>query len=314
MAPPIGFVIVTHRDPPQTVRLASRLQDVFGPDAPIVVHHDFDQCQFDAAVLPEGVRVVRPHHRTGWGCWGWIEAVLASLRLLRDEGGGPDYSVVMSGQDYPVAPAERVLGDLRGIGADAYLHSSVVSPWRRDRKAVRGPLGFAVNEGAGNQKATYRRYYRTTYYPFGIRVNFRNPLFAPLLAPFKKGFRCWAGEPWWTVGRRGVDALLEFGETRPDVRRWFEIRREPEEAYPHTALRNTPGLAIHPRHFRYVDWNTTRPNPRVLGVEDVPRVLASGAHFARKFAPDSPALDALDAALGLPAWRGPGSTSRAGSL
>jgi hypothetical protein len=35
----------------------------------------------------------------------------------------------------------------------------------------------------------------------------------------------------------------------------------------------------------------------MLDPTDLPAMLASGAHFARKFAPDAPVLDALDGVL-----------------
>jgi hypothetical protein len=40
-------------------------------------------------------------------------------------------------------------------------------------------------------------------------------------------------------------------------------------------------------------------HPKTLGVEDIPRILASGAHFARKFNLENGAevFDAIDAAV-----------------
>lgn len=305
MAPPIGFVIVTYRDPPQLVRLATRLQELYGRDAPIAVHHDFDKCAFDTAILPPGVQVVRPHVVTRWGHWSVVEGGLRAMRLLHAGAAGPDFTVLLTGADYPVAPAERVLQDLRGNGADAYIHHSEVTVWGWDRRRPPGPLGLSVNEGWGNQKATYRRYYPTIYRPLGIRIKVRNPFVAPLLTPFRGAYRCYAGEAWFTLGRRAVESLLHTRDHDERIVRWFAERPVPEEGFAHTVLRNDPGLRIDRRHFRYIDWRNPvpRPHPRDLQVEDVPAILASGAHFARKFDVDAPALDALDAALGLPPWR-----------
>jgi len=40
-------------------------------------------------------------------------------------------------------------------------------------------------------------------------------------------------------------------------------------------------------------------HPKTLGMEDIPHILASGAHFARKFdlAKDAEVFDAIDAAV-----------------
>lgn len=304
MPPAIGFALITYRDPPQVVRVTTRLRELYGADAPIALHHNFEQSALDVAALPPGVAVVRPHLDTGWGTWETQEAVLAALRLLYGSGDGPDFVVLLSGGCYPVARAEQVRRDLLGGGADAYLHGTPVHVFRRDRRAVPGPRGFGVNEGPGNQKSCYRRYYPTTYRPLGVRVRIRNPLIAPLLTPFSQSFRCWAGEVWWTLGRRAVLHLLAAREARPDLAAWFSARRIPEEAYVHTIVRNAPGLRVDPRNFRYIDWRTGTPSPRELDVPDLPRIVASGAHFARKFAAGAPVLDELDASLGLAPWRG----------
>jgi hypothetical protein len=305
MAAPIGFAVSTYQDPPQIIRLLARLRQLYGPEAPIALHHHFGQSPLDEALLPPRVRVVRPHLSTSWGAWATVDSVLCALRLLYADGEGPDYTVLLSGTDYPVARPERVLADLRGAGADAYLKATPVMPWRRDRGAVAGPLGFSVNEGPSNQKVCYRRYFPTTFRPLGIRLRVRSPLLAPLLSPFSRQFRCYAGEHWWTLGRRAVLHLLAVRETRPDLTRWFAERKIPEEAYVHTVVWNAPGLRKDRRHFRYIDWSSRQPSPRTLTVADLPRIVESGAHFARKFAPDDPALDRLDEMLGLGPWNPP---------
>ncbi len=300
MPPPIGFVILSYRAPDQLLRLVHRLRDLYGPAAPIVVHHDFDQCPLDTGRFPPDVRWVRPHHRTGWGVWGTVESMLAALRLLA-AAELPDFTVRLSGADYPVAPPSRVLADLRGQGGDAYIDARPVEPWRRDRVTDAG-LGLGVNVGGPNQEVCFRRYYSTTFRPLGLRVRIRSRLLAPLLSPFSRRFRCWAGEHWWTLGRRGVAHLLQRCDERPDLVRWFAARPIPEEAFVHTVVCNAPALRVVTRPFRYVDWSSYRPSPRELEREDSARVLASGAHFARKFAPGAPVLDDLDRALGLAPW------------
>jgi len=304
---PIGFAVLTHRDPPQIARLLSRLRDLY-PDSPVALHHDFGKSDLDVSV-PAGVQVVTPHLAAGWGTWNIVEAKLAALRLLYRGGDGPEFVAVLSGTDYPVARAARVVADLRAGGADSYLKATPVWPWRRDRRASPGPLGFGPNEGASNQEVCYRRYWSTMYRPLGIRIRVRSPLLTPLLVPFSRQLVCHAGEFWSTLGRRAAEHLLEMAELRPELSRWFAERHIPDEAYVHTVLCNALELRVDRRNFRYVDWTSNTPSPRQLEVADVPRILASGAHFARKFSVDHPALDAIDAALGLPPWRGRGARS-----
>jgi len=297
---PIGFVLITYRDPKQIARLAAALRALYGADAPIAINHNQDQSTLDPALLPPDVRWVRPHVPSGWADWGAVEGAFRALDLLYAGGAGPDHPVLLSGADYPVARPNQVLADLRASGADAFIDARPVHPTHRDPDAAAdGPLGRGVNAGRSNQEVCYRRYYPTVWRHFGLRLRVRSPWLAPLLSPFSAQRRCWAGEHWWTLGRRGAEAALRAWREGGELVRWFEPRQSPEEAFVHTVVCNEPGLRVDHRHFRYIDWTSNAPHPRLLGLADLPRIAASGAHFARKFAPDDPALDALDRQLGI---------------
>jgi hypothetical protein len=298
MPPSIGFALLTHASASQVSRLVDRLRRLYGPAVPIAIHHDQGQCALRPGQVP-GAKLVEPSLATAWGTWSLVEATLAALRLLHSEG-GPDYTVLLSGADYPVAPASRVLADLAAGGADAYLCGRPVDPWRRDTDAVPGPLGLGVNEGAAEQEKCYRRYYPTVLRLGPVRHRIRLPHVAPLLSPFSRRVRAYAGDQWWTLGRAAVRVLLGAPQARPDLVRWFAARPIPDEAYVQTVICNAPDLRVCQRIFRYVDW--TPPGPQTLRAGDLPRILASGSHFARKFQADDAVLDLLDRHLGLPPW------------
>jgi hypothetical protein len=300
VAPPIGFAVLTHSNPGQVVRLVDRLRHLYGWSVPIVIHHDQRQCRLD----PERVRgalLVEPSLPTSRGSWSLVEATLATLRRLHAGDEGPEFTVLLSGSDYPIATADRVLGALASEGADAYMHASPVRPWRRDRRVSPARRGLGVNEGAPNQEICFRRYYSTTLRWGRLRFRIRSRIVAPLLAPFSAEFRLFAGDQWWTLGRQAVRALLAFHEERQDLVRWFAERPIPDEAYIQTVVLNAPGIRVAPTNYRYLHWTNT-PSPRSLSSDDLPRIAASDDHFARKFEPDDPILDALDCLLGVPPW------------
>ncbi len=78
--------------------------------------------------------------------------------------------------------------------------------------------------------------------------------------------------------------------------RYFHNRSYVDESYFQTILANSPGLKLNNNNWRYVEWNPTGSHPRTLGVKDLPKILSSGAHFARKFDLDTDAsvFDELD--------------------
>jgi hypothetical protein len=65
-----------------------------------------------------------------------------------------------------------------------------------------------------------------------------------------------------------------------------------------TILGNARQINIHVESKHYIRWEPGH-HPRVLSQIDLPEMLASGAHFARKFAPGSRVLDILDDYIGI---------------
>jgi hypothetical protein len=62
-------------------------------------------------------------------------------------------------------------------------------------------------------------------------------------------------------------------------------------------LSNHLELRICNDHKRYEDWNEGGSHPKWLEVSDVPKIRASGAHFARKVRSDGVVQDLIDHVL-----------------
>jgi hypothetical protein len=71
------------------------------------------------------------------------------------------------------------------------------------------------------------------------------------------------------------------------------------ESFFHTVLLNTPDLSASLDNRRYIVWARDAAHPKLLQLEDLDGMLASGQHFARKFdlEVDSTVLDELDRRL-----------------
>jgi hypothetical protein len=305
-------VLLTHANPEQVLRLTRRLAASF-EGSPIVCHHDFDQVSLDVRAFPAETRFVRPHVPTRWGEFSVVEAILSAIRELYERGPAPDWFALLSGADYPLRPASDVLADLESGGADVYMRHEWIEPYHRPPEPPRGPLGYEVGQGSANIRECLRRYFRqsvTVKLPTfcGLRTlsaRTSNAWLVRRLAPYDDGFRCFAGSTWFTANRAAAEYLLQWHARNPWLAEYLRPRFAPDETYFHTILCNAPSLRVANEYFRYVDWSSGGANPRLLGVTDVPAMLESGAHFARKFAPNDPALDQLDAALDAGARRLP---------
>jgi hypothetical protein len=88
------------------------------------------------------------------------------------------------------------------------------------------------------------------------------------------------GHQWMTLGPEAARALVE---APAEVVGHFRRTLIPDESFALTVLRNQPSLRLAPGLTSYAPWERfDRPPPLVLRDEDLDRVRASGAPFARK--------------------------------
>jgi hypothetical protein len=125
MAHKIGFLLVTHNKPHQLVRLVNRLNDLFD-NPPIACHHNFSITPLDIESLPKNIEFVQPHVQTKWGKFSTIDAELRALQLLYDKPDSPDWFVLLSGSDYPVKSADKIIQDLLSSPYDVCMHHEIV--------------------------------------------------------------------------------------------------------------------------------------------------------------------------------------------
>lgn len=298
----IGFVVLSHNNPAMLLRLIGRLNKSFH-DPPIVCHHDTHQSNITGTVFPRNVSFVRDPIRTRWGHISLVHALRIGLRQLYQVS-RPDWFVVLSSCDYPIRPADDILAELSVSPFDAYLdHRRVPAYADLPDCHEDGDYHLGYDRPFWIRKA-YNRYVAfNVKYP-GINRKLR-PLFRrfPIHSdwlirnsPFKDGLACYAGDAWLTARARCAEVLASDSALATQMLRHYEARLIPDESFFQTMLCNSPGLTLCRDNKRYTDWGAGRPNPKVLGMDDLPILLRSTDHFARKFSidHDSRVLDELD--------------------
>ncbi|MBF2022543.1 MAG: hypothetical protein IGR93_21250 [Hydrococcus sp. C42_A2020_068] len=298
MTPTVGFIILTHNKPHQIIRLLNTLNRMFNCP-PIVCHHDFSKSELPVDILSRNVLLVHPHLQTGWGEFSVVEAMLRALQLMYETPTSPDWFILLSGSDYPIKPAKQILQDLASSPYDVHISHEQINynAYERDW-----------------QKQCYERYCTIKFrVPFLNRklllikrvVTLRHPLLTAPFLPFSKNLRCFAGEHWFCANRKAAKYLIEFHSTRPTLASHYRRLEDfetisPDESYYQTIFCNAPHLKISKNHWRYIDWSTNGAHPKTLLLEDLPKIHASSAHFARKFDTneDVRILNELDAIVG----------------
>jgi hypothetical protein len=310
----IGFAIVSHSEPDQLLRLVTTLTALYG-EPPIACHHDFTRAPCNTHRFPSNTKFVRPHKKTAWGHISLPRAMLSALRLLR-ESAQPDWVVLLSGSDYPVRRPELVLEELQDSRYDAYL----------DHREIRHgfmPPGQTAQSGFARPSyidvALVRYYYHMVWLPHpkraalaGISMSeamrrisrrenwtrylvLKSELINRLVRPLREPPRVFAGDVWFEAKVKVVDRLLDPSVASLDE--YFRKRFVPEEAIFQTLLCNQADLHISPDSKRYSDWSAGGAHPKWFAESDVPGMLASNAHFARKFHSDGRTADLVDRLL-----------------
>lgn len=303
MKSPIGFVLVSYNSPEQTLFLCERLNTMFD-NPPIAIHHDFSQSPLNTALFSRNVHFVEKWLRTKWGSLTVIDAQQLALRLLYDIS-DPDWLVTLSTTDYPIQTADSILHELLQSDFDVYMDSRPV-------KNLRLPI---KNEGLGGistfqhpmwPQVGYNRYVAIPLCSPAMAKRLRTPsekLCLPFtfltkrLTPFNDSVTCHGGDSWFTANRRVAHFLLDQTPFWRQLHRHYQTRSVPEESFYHTLLANSTGFNRSPDNKRYTDWRGCYAHPRTLGREDIPQLLESTHHFARKFSFDPETLRDLDQAV-----------------
>ena len=297
--PSIGFLLITHRFADQVAHLCARLGEMF-LNPPIVIHHDFFQEPLDKARFSENVHFVEPPVLTGWGTFGVVQAQLAALELMVKVA-DPDWIVLLSSADYPIKTAERIRQDLAETRFDAFIDSRPIQD-----------LGVPYHDGnLGDFPFAHSLYSQTAFnryvaYPLLTRklaTRLRTARerwvvkwlwLCARTSPFHDGVRCYAGDAWFTINRRVARFLLTDSPLRQRLFAHYSNRASPEESIYQTLLGNSSEFQLAPVNLRYTDWTGCYAHPRTLGREDIPMLLASSDHFARKFPFDTALLEELE--------------------
>jgi hypothetical protein len=302
--PPIGFVILSHKDPPQLLRLTRRLLRSF-PGTTIACHHDFVRCPMPVVPFSRNVLFVQPSLVTFWGHISLVQAELHALRLLY-ETVSPDWFVMLSGSDYLVTSGTKLTDELANSRYDVYMDYREITA-ARAKYVVRPAI---YTDPDWNLIAHYR-YIATELSPdvcHRLSNASTNELYeidrfigenrANLLILSERSLplhvQCFAGDHWIIGNRRVAERLLDQGSIRDLALDYFKDRVVPDEAVYQTILCNMRDIKISRSNRRYSDWSGNFDHPKILGPSDLSKILNSDAFFARKFLNGDVVLDFLD--------------------
>jgi hypothetical protein len=299
----IAYIILTHKNPSQVIRLIRRLE---APDVNFAIHIDREapdsvyQPLWDA-FADSGHHVFAERVPVMWGTFGIAHGIMKGIEALCRSGFDYDYAILVSGQDYPLRPHEDIVAQLEKRQGQELMEcwQFPIDDWEPDG-------GFdRVNR---HHFFIFRRRFTHPPYESGPLKS----LISRVLSLFFKerreiplGYAGYGGSTWWCLTRDAVAYMHNFLESEEGERltQFFKTTRNTAEIMYQTILANSPFRErISDYYPWFIDWSANRSNPTILTSEWFDRLAESAESdklFARKFdiEVDSQILDRIDREL-----------------
>jgi hypothetical protein len=279
----LAHLIIAHKEPAQVERLVKRLSheacDIF-----IHVDKKIDQSAFAHLAGQGPVRFIRDRQRISWAGYSFTKAIFTGMKEVL-AAGDYDFINLMSGQDYPLQPIDKVVCFLeKNRGLNFMTYEVDGSPWwQKNRSRV-------------------EKYHSTDFHFKGqyLVQSWINRLLPKRKFPY--AFTLYGGNcaMYWTLTSACARYVVDFIDRHPTLERFARYTWAPDEFLIPTIIMNSPFRdQVLNNNLRYIDWSQGGPNPKLLTMQDFHKLARSGCFFARKFdiRRDSLILDNLDAMI-----------------
>jgi hypothetical protein len=301
----VSYIILCHRDAPQVLRLVRTIR-LMSPEGSILIRHDQPPGFLDSDdARVAGADLLISGIKCRWGRWSLVQATLEALRWMRDRH-DPDWTVVISGQDYPLRPLAGWESELLDGPHDAVMSSEalVTGPFRlRPHAATEGlkmrythrwywlpRLGVISKLPGKLRRGISTLWYRLVYPLQAFIVLNELPRKGVWVLGFRRRKVPWSPETpvykgsQWMALSRGAVAACEEGKEAKNWQRYFSSTLVPDEAYFQTILENCPDIRVRREDVSWVRWTDDRsPHPVVITRAELHVAVHAGAPFARKF-------------------------------
>ncbi len=278
----LAYFILAHHKPAQLRRL---MRSIWRPQHFYAIHVDRRASREMCVAALESSRasnvVLLPRYRCYWGGWSLVRTELRAMRRLMAMGEW-SYYFNLSGQDFPLRTQEEIAAALEQLPHRDWVEFERTLDPDRATELARREQVMAV-EMPWRKKP--------------LLFHFPPPWRAPLLHAAVR----YLGSQWKVVTRETCEFLAVAKNTRR-FRAAYWGTGVPDESFFQTVLLNSSRRPlVAGRNWHFVDWFTGPQHPRILTMEDLPRLESSNTFFARKFddGVDDAVLLALEQRLGM---------------
>jgi len=282
----IAYIISAYHKPGMLSRLVRRL---YSSEDWFYIHYDLRSPAAEFNWLSnefKGLHNVSllERHKCHWGDFGHLLASLKGIGAIAAEGFPCDYSILLTGQDYPIKAVSTIRHRLYESGAKSYMQATAwpIPKWENGR-AIKRLENYHFH-------FSFPKFLSSMGKPF-----IRQKISIPLKRKLPGGLLPYFGAAYWCLDRRALKQVHEYVSDNPAYVKFFKSCHIPEECFFQTILMNSPLAGeVATQSLTYVNWRP--PWPGILTKLDLPALMESDCLFARKFDTDSDSevLDLLD--------------------
>lgn len=258
----IAHLILVHKNPQQVMHLIETMQH---PCFDFFIHVDKKADEEAFRKLSNNqIYFIKKRVSVFWAGYGTIEATLNGFRQILT--GKYDYINVISGQDFPLKPADKIYSFIEtNAGKEFITCESIENEWIEAAPRVK-EYHFINWKIPG--KYTFAKLY-TKLMP---------------ARKFPLPYHIVGRANWFTITTIAAKYILDFLEKNPKVNQYFKYCWGADEFFFATILYNSDFKNAIEDNLVYVDWTgQTKGHPRILEKKDLNKLLLSNKLFARKF-------------------------------
>ncbi|WP_343675266.1 beta-1,6-N-acetylglucosaminyltransferase [Chitinophaga sp.] len=279
----IAYLITAYCDFDHLFRL---IGNILTPETEIFVHIDAKYDYQLPQALKHATRVHLLEDRF-LVTWGGFNLTLAFMTLMSHcrESGTYDQVFLISGADFPLVSNEEIRAFVAENRDRIFLENFEIpyANWTGTNGGLdRFQFEWPVDELGRNAAEKHALEQKKA----GIRRT------------FPAGLKPYGGSCWWTMPFDVLEYLCDYFTLNFDwIYPYFRTVLLADEILIPTVIMNSSYKhRVVNNNLRYIDWVTGPGSPRILTMEDLPLLKASGCLFGRKFSPrrDSVVIDKLE--------------------
>lgn len=268
----IAHIVIAHKNSAQLSRLIQKLKH---PGADFYVHVDLkvDINIFKSLLDIPGVSFIKNRISCNWGGNSLFMGIISSMQEVTSLKKDYDFINLLSGQDYPIAPAHEIHNYFeKHLGMNFIsFEESRDAPWLKD--AVLRYEKYHFTDFKFRWKYFLERVFNR------LTPKRRFPIPGQLYGSSKG--------TWWTITEPCARYITNYLRDHKKVSNALKYCWATDEfVIPSLIMNSVFKDTVINNNLRYIDWSEGKASPKLLGIADFTALKNSNDFYARKFDTD----------------------------